>query len=146
MGAPPFFQDYIFIVYVFYVFVKRRNKPPSDLTVSLGGLFFAFPEQIFFVAVHLVLFFFGQALALFASLVRGVDVGQAQQVVGGGAVELADGKQHIAEGVALSLFPRTDRPNGDTKFVRKGLLCVIIQFAEFCQSFPKHSLTTFPYY
>ena len=34
---------------------------PSDLTVSLGGLFFAFPQQIFFVAVHLVLFFFGQA-------------------------------------------------------------------------------------
>ena len=65
-GAPPFFQDYSFIVYVFYVFVKRANKPPSDLTVSLGGLFFAFPQQIFFVAVHLVLFFFGQALALFA--------------------------------------------------------------------------------
>ena len=69
MSAPPFLQDYIFIVYVLYVFVKRRNKPPSDLTVSLDGLFFAFPEQIFFVAVHLVLFFFGQALALFASLV-----------------------------------------------------------------------------
>ena len=68
-GAPPFFQDYSFIVYVFYVFVKRANKPPSDLTVSLGGLFFAFLQQIFFVAVHLVLFFFGQALALFASLV-----------------------------------------------------------------------------
>ena len=67
-------------------------------SVSLGGLFFAFPEQIFFVAVHLVLFFFGQALALFAGFVRGIDVGQAQQVVGGGAVELADGKQHIAEG------------------------------------------------
>lgn len=77
-GAPPFFQDYVFIVYVFYVFVKRANKPPSDLTVSLGGLFFAFPEQIFFVAVHLVLFFFGQALALFAGFVRGVDVGQTQ--------------------------------------------------------------------
>ena len=122
------------------------KQPPSDLTVSLGGLFFAFPQQIFFVAVHLVLLFFGQALALFASLVRGIDVGQTQQVVGGGAVELADGKQHIAEGVAFSLFPRTDRPNGDTKLVRKGLLCVIIQFAEFCQSFPKHSLTTFPYY
>ena len=94
-GAPPFFQDYSFIVYVFYVFVKRANKPPSDLTVSLGGLFFAFPEQIFFVAVHLVLFFFGQALALFAGLVRGVDVGQTQQVVGGGAVELADGEQCV---------------------------------------------------
>ena len=46
-----------------------NQQPPSDLTVSLGGLFFAFPEQIFFVAVPLVLFFFGQALALFASLV-----------------------------------------------------------------------------
>lgn len=66
-----------------------KQQPPSDLTVSLGGLFFAFPEQIFFVAVHLVLFFFGQALALFAGFVRGVDVGQAQKVVGGGAVELA---------------------------------------------------------
>ena len=43
-----------------------NQQPPSDLTVSLGGLFFAFPQQIFFVAVHLVLFFFGQALALFA--------------------------------------------------------------------------------
>ena len=103
-----------------------NQQPPSDLTVSLGGLFFAFPEQIFLVAVHLVLFFFGQALALLAGFVRGVDVGQAQKVVGGGAVELADGKQHIAEGVALSLFPRTDRPNGNTKFVRKSLLCVII--------------------
>ena len=72
------------------------KQPPSDLTVSLGGLFFAFPQQIFFVAVHLVLFFFGQALALFAGFVRGIDVGQTQQVVGGGAVELADGKQHIA--------------------------------------------------
>ena len=68
-GTPPFLQDYVFIVYVFYVFVKRQKQPPSDLTVSLGGLFFAFPQQIFFVAVHLVLFFFGQALALFASLV-----------------------------------------------------------------------------
>ena len=46
-----------------------QQQPPSDLTVSLGGLFFAFPEQIFFVAVHLVLFFFGQALALFAGFV-----------------------------------------------------------------------------
>ena len=54
-----------------------NQQPPSDLTVSLGGLFFAFPEQIFFVAVHLVLFFFGQALALLADFVRGVDVGQA---------------------------------------------------------------------
>ena len=77
-GALPFFQDYVFIVYVFYVFVKRENKPPSDLTVSLGGLFFAFPEQIFFVAVHLVLLFFCQALALLAGFVRGVDVGQTQ--------------------------------------------------------------------
>ena len=77
-NAPPFFQDYSFIVYVFYVFVKRANKPPSDLTVSLGGLFFAFPEQIFFIAVHLVLFFFGQALALLAGFVGGVDVGQTQ--------------------------------------------------------------------
>ena len=68
-NAPPFFQDYVLIVYVFYVFVKRQKQPPGDLTVSLGGLFFAFPEQIFFVAVHLVLFFFGQALALFAGLV-----------------------------------------------------------------------------
>ena len=59
-GAPPFFQDYVFIVYVFFVFFKRQKKPPNDLTVSLGGLFFAFPQQIFFVAVHLVLFFFGQ--------------------------------------------------------------------------------------
>ena len=79
-GAPPFFQDYSFIVYVFYVFVKRANKPPSDLAVSLvrslGGLFFAFPEQIFFVAVHLVLFFFGQALALDAGFVGGIVIGQ----------------------------------------------------------------------
>ena len=75
-GAAPFFQDYSFIVYVFYVFVKRRKQPPSDLTVSLGGLFFAFPEQIFFVAVHLVLFFFGQALALEAGCVGGIVIGQ----------------------------------------------------------------------
>ena len=107
-GAPPFFQDYSFIVYVFYVFVKRANKPPSDLTVSLGGLFFAFPQQIFFVAVHLVLLFFGQALALVASLVRGVDVGQTQQVVGGGAVELADGNQHLlTRGSRFCSQPRT---------------------------------------
>ena len=46
-----------------------NNSRPATFTVSLGGLFFAFPQQIFFVAVHLVLFFFGQALALFASLV-----------------------------------------------------------------------------
>ena len=135
------------LLYTYFTYLSRgENSRPTTFTVSLGGLFFAFPEQIFFVAVLLVLFFFGQALALFAGFVRGVDVGQAQQVVGGGAVELADGKQHIAEGVALSLFPRTDRPNGDTKLVRKGLLCGIIQFAEFCLSFPKHSLTTFPYY
>ena len=115
------------LLYTYFTYLSRGQKqPPSDLTVSLGGLFFAFPEQIFFVAVHLVLFFFGQALALLAGFVRGVDVGQPQQVVGGGAVELADGKQHIAEGVALSLFPRTDRPNGNTEFVRKSLLCVII--------------------
>ena len=50
-----------------------NQQPPSDLTVSLGGLFFAFPQQIFFVAVHLVLFFFGQALALFAGLVTYTD-------------------------------------------------------------------------
>ena len=53
------------------------KQPPSDLTVSLGGLFFAFPEQIFFVAVHLVLFFFGQALALDAGFVGGIVNGQA---------------------------------------------------------------------
>ena len=75
-GAPPFFQDYVFIVYVFYVFVKKQKQPPSDLTVSLGGLFFAFPEQIFFVAVHLVLFLFGQALALDAGFVGGIVIGQ----------------------------------------------------------------------
>ena len=46
-----------------------NNSRPATFTVSLGGLFFAFPEQILFVAVHLVLFFFGQALALFASFV-----------------------------------------------------------------------------
>ena len=52
-----------------------------------------------------------------------------------------------SESRAESAFPSgLHRPNGDTKFVRKGLLCVIIQSAEFCQSFPKHSLTTFPYY
>lgn len=55
-----------------------NNSRPATFTVSLGGLFFAFPQQIFFVAVHLVLFFFGQALALFAGFVRGVDVGQTQ--------------------------------------------------------------------
>ena len=75
-GAPPFFQDYVFIVYVFYVFVKRQKQPSSDLTVSLGGLFFAFPQQIFLVAVHLVLFFFGQALALDAGFVGGIVIGQ----------------------------------------------------------------------
>ena len=31
---------------------KHKKQPPSDLTVSLGGLFFAFPQQIFLVAVH----------------------------------------------------------------------------------------------
>ena len=51
----------------------HTKQPPSDLMVSLDGLFFAFPQQIFFVAVHLVLFFFGQALALFAGFVRGVE-------------------------------------------------------------------------
>ena len=75
-GTPPFLQDYVFIVYVFYVFVKRQKQPPSDLTVSLGGLFFAFPQQIFFVAVHLVLFLFGQALALDAGFVGGIVIGQ----------------------------------------------------------------------
>ena len=39
-GAPPFFQDYSFIVYVFYVFVKRANKPPSDLYGLAGRLIF----------------------------------------------------------------------------------------------------------
>ena len=89
-----------------------KNSRPATFTVSLGGLFFAFPQQIFFVAVHLVLFFFGQALALFAGFVRGVDVGQAQQVAGGGAVELADGKQHIAGRRIASLLPSADSPNG----------------------------------
>ena len=83
-------------MYTYFTYLSRgKNSRPATFTVSLGGLFFAFPQQIFFVAVHLVLFFFGQALALFAGLVRGVDVGQAQQVVGGGAVELADGKQCV---------------------------------------------------
>jgi len=58
--------------------------------------------------VHLVLFFFGQALALFAGFVRGVNVGQPQQVVGGGAVELADGNQHFMAGRAFLLFPTTN--------------------------------------
>ena len=89
-----------------------NQQPPSDLAVSLGGLFFAFPEQIFFVAVHLVLFFFGQALALEAGCVGGVVVGQPQQVVGGGAVELADGKQHIAGRRIACLLPSADGPNG----------------------------------
>lgn len=39
-GAPPFFQDYSFIVYVFYVFVKRRKQPPSDLYGLAGRLIF----------------------------------------------------------------------------------------------------------
>ena len=30
-----------------------------------------------------------------------------------------------------------NRPNGDTKFVRKGLLCVIIQFAEVLPIIPQ---------
>ena len=74
-GAPPFFQDCIFIVYVFYVFVKRAKQPPSDLTVSLGGLFFAFPQQIFFVAVHLVQFGIGKFLMLPMFFGRGVNIG-----------------------------------------------------------------------
>ena len=53
-----------------------NNNRPATFTVSLGGLFFAFPEQIFFVAVHLVLFFFGQALALDAGFVGGIVIGQ----------------------------------------------------------------------
>ena len=38
-GAPPFFQDYSFIVYVFYVFVKRANKPPSDVLLAICKLY-----------------------------------------------------------------------------------------------------------
>ena len=114
------------------------KQPPSDLTVSLGGLFFAFPEQIFFVVVHLVLFFFGQALALFAGFVRGVDVGQAQQVVGGGAVELADGKQHIAGRRIAPLLPSADRPNGKSQLIRKALLGVMVVLSDLCQSLSKH--------
>lgn len=65
-----------FIVDDCYGYILYKEQPPSDLTVSLGGLFFAFPEQIFFVAVHLVLFFFGQALALEAGFVGGIVIGQ----------------------------------------------------------------------
>lgn len=90
------------------MYKQLKQQPPSDLTVSPGGLFFAFPEQIFFVAMHLVLFFFGQALALLAGFVGGVDVGQTQKVVGGGAVELADGNQHLLTRGSSVLFPATD--------------------------------------
>ena len=129
-GAPPFFQDYSFIVYVFYVFVKRANKPPSDLTVSLGGLFFAFPEQIFFVAVHLVLFFFGQALALFAGFVRGVDVGQTQQVVGGGAIVPANGNQHLGVWGTLFMLSTADGRGCNIKGFGEFFLRLVIPISQ----------------
>ena len=52
-----------------------KQQPPSDLTVSLGGLFFAFPQQIFFVAVHLVQFGIGKFLTLPMFFGRGVNIG-----------------------------------------------------------------------
>ena len=107
-----------------------NQQPPSDLTVLLGGLFFAFPQQIFFVAVHLVLFFFGQALALFAGFVRGVDVGQAKQVVGGGAVELADGNQHLVVWGTLFMLPTADGRGCNIKGFGEFFLRLVIPISQ----------------
>ena len=110
--------------------MQYTKQPPSDLAVSLGGLFFAFPQQIFFVAVHLVLFFFGQALALFAGFVRGVDVGQAQKVVGGGAVELANGNQHLMVWRTLFMLPTADGGGCNIKGFGEFSLCLVIPISQ----------------
>ena len=96
--------------------------------------------------MHLVLFFFGQALALFASLVRGVDVGQAQQVVGGGAVELADGKQRVTREASSFPAPTHGQPRPKSQSYLQGFAaCHHLTCGSSASRSPEHSFPTLLY-
>lgn len=73
--------------------------------------------------------------------IDGVVIRQAKKIVGGYAVELADRHKGIVTGVALVLFPATNRIQRGVEFVRQILLRVLVVFADVLKPFSYHHLT-----